>query len=142
MTLRGKGGKDYSGFWVPGQDWRNGISWVFANDGTPLTDAELPHVRALAGEDAAQRHEVALVLEGVEAATRKVIEMGYADPKRIGVTGHSYGGEGAAYIGVTSKMFAAIGMGAGVTDLFNDFSQNWGWAYSYSGGTGASGATR
>ena len=40
------------------------------------------------------------MLECVEAATRKVIEMGYADPKRIGITGHSYGGEGAAYIGV------------------------------------------
>jgi dipeptidyl aminopeptidase/acylaminoacyl peptidase len=79
------------------------------------------------------------MLECVEAATRKVIEMGYADPKRIGVTGHSYGGEGAAYIGVTSKMFAAVGMGAGVTDLYNDFSQNWGWAYQYSGGSGANG---
>jgi dipeptidyl aminopeptidase/acylaminoacyl peptidase len=79
------------------------------------------------------------MLECVEAATRKVIELGYADPKRIGVTGHSYGGEGAAYIGVTSKMFAAVGMGAGVTDLFNDFSQNWGWAYQYSGGSGLNG---
>jgi dipeptidyl aminopeptidase/acylaminoacyl peptidase len=79
------------------------------------------------------------MLECVEAATRKVIELGYADPKRIGVTGHSYGGEGAAYIGVMSKMFAAVGMGAGVTDLYNDFSQNWGWAYQYSGGSGANG---
>ncbi len=79
------------------------------------------------------------MLECVEAATRKVIEMGYADPKRIGVTGHSYGGEGAAFIGVMSKMFAAVGMGAGVTDLYNDFSQNWGWSYHYSGGSGANG---
>jgi dipeptidyl aminopeptidase/acylaminoacyl peptidase len=79
------------------------------------------------------------MLECVEAATRKVIEMGYADPKRIGVSGHSYGGEGAAFIGVMSKMFAAVGVGAGVTDLYNDFSQNWGWAYSYSGGSGANG---
>jgi dipeptidyl aminopeptidase/acylaminoacyl peptidase len=79
------------------------------------------------------------MLECVEAATRKVIEMGYADPKRIAVTGHSYGGEGAAYIGVMSKMFAAVGMGAGVTDLYNDFSQNWGWGYHYSGGSGANG---
>ena len=79
------------------------------------------------------------MLECVEAATRKVIEMGYADPKRIAVTGHSYGGEGAAFIGVMSKMFAAIGMGAGVTDLYNDFNQNWGWAYQYSGGSGANG---
>ncbi|HVJ26910.1 MAG TPA: prolyl oligopeptidase family serine peptidase, partial [Vicinamibacterales bacterium] len=76
-------------------------------------------------------------LEGVEAATRKVIEMGYADPKRIGVTGHSYGGEGAAFIGTQSKMFAAVGMGAGVTDLFNDFAQPWGWSYQVSGGSGA-----
>ena len=38
------------------------------------------------------------MLDCVEAATRKVIEMGYADPKRIGVNGHSYGGEGAAFI--------------------------------------------
>jgi dipeptidyl aminopeptidase/acylaminoacyl peptidase len=77
------------------------------------------------------------MLECVEAATRKVIEMGYADPRRIGVTGHSYGGEGAAFIGVRSKMFAAIGMGAGVTDLFFDFTQNWGWSYSVTGGSGA-----
>jgi hypothetical protein len=38
-----------------------------------------------------------------------------------------------------SKMFAAVGMGAGVTDLYSDFSQNWGWAYQYSGGSGANG---
>jgi dipeptidyl aminopeptidase/acylaminoacyl peptidase len=76
------------------------------------------------------------MLEAVEAATRKVIEMGYADPKRIGVTGHSYGGEGAAFIGVMSKMFAAVGVGAGVTDLFNDFNQNWGWSYQVQSGSG------
>ncbi len=76
------------------------------------------------------------MLECVEAATRKVIEMGYADPKRIGVTGHSYGGEGAAYIGTTSTMFAAVGMGAGVVDLYNDFSMNWGWSYAAQAGSG------
>ena len=53
--------------------------------------------------------------------------------------GHSYGGEGAAFIGTQSKLFAAVGMGAGVTDLFNDFSQNWGWAYQVTGGSGANG---
>jgi dipeptidyl aminopeptidase/acylaminoacyl peptidase len=76
------------------------------------------------------------MLECVEAATRKVIEMGYADPKRIGVIGHSYGGEGVAYIGVMSKMFAAIGMGAGVVDLYNDFSMPWGWTYGVGTGSG------
>ena len=55
------------------------------------------------------------MLESVEAATQKAIDLGYADPDQIGVHGHSYGGEGAAYIGTVSKMFAAVGMGAGVT---------------------------
>ena len=76
------------------------------------------------------------MLECVEAATKKVIEMGYADPKRIGVSGHSYSGEGAAFIGTMSKMFAAVGMGAGVVDLYNDFSMPWGWGYGYQGGSG------
>ena len=79
------------------------------------------------------------MLEGVEAATRKVIELGYADPKKVAVHGHSYGGEGAAFIGTRSKMFAAVGMGAGVTDLFSDFSQSWGWSYQVTGGSGANG---
>jgi dipeptidyl aminopeptidase/acylaminoacyl peptidase len=76
------------------------------------------------------------MLECVEAGTRKVIEMGYADPKKIAVTGHSYGGEGAAFIGTMSKMFAAVGMGAGVVDLANDFSMPWGWSYGFQGGSG------
>jgi len=79
------------------------------------------------------------MLEGVEAATKKVIELGYADPKKIAVHGHSYGGEGAAFIGTRSKLFAAVGMGAGVTDLYSDFSQSWGWSYQVTGGSGANG---
>lgn len=77
------------------------------------------------------------MLESVEAAVRKVIEMGYADSKRIGINGHSYGGEGAAFIGTRSRLFAAVGMGAGVTDLYYDFNQNWGWSYQVTGGSGA-----
>jgi dienelactone hydrolase len=79
------------------------------------------------------------MLDAVEAATRKIIAMGYADPKKIGVHGHSYGGEGAAFIGTRSRLFAAVGMGAGVTDLFTDFSQSWGWSYQVQGGSGENG---
>lgn len=79
------------------------------------------------------------MLDAVETATLRVIAMGYVDPKRIGVHGHSYGGEGAAFIGTRSKLFAAVGMGAGVTDLYTDFSQSWGWTYQVSGGSGANG---
>jgi dipeptidyl aminopeptidase/acylaminoacyl peptidase len=76
------------------------------------------------------------MLEAVEAATKKVIELGYVDPKKIAVHGHSYGGEGAAFIGVRSKLFAAVGMGAGVTDLYSDFAQSWGWTYQVNSGSG------
>jgi dipeptidyl aminopeptidase/acylaminoacyl peptidase len=79
------------------------------------------------------------MLDAVEAATRKVISLGYVDPKRIGVHGHSYGGEGAAFIAVKSSLFAAVGMGAGVTDLASDFSQSWGWTYQVTGGSGDNG---
>jgi dipeptidyl aminopeptidase/acylaminoacyl peptidase len=80
------------------------------------------------------------MLECVEAATKKVIELGYADPAHIGVNGHSYGGEGAAFIGTRSRLFAAVGVGAGVTDLYTDFSQSWGWSYQVSGGSGENGS--
>jgi fermentation-respiration switch protein FrsA (DUF1100 family) len=79
------------------------------------------------------------MLEAVEAAVKKVIAMGYVDPKRIGINGHSYGGEGAAFIGTRSRLFAAVGVGAGVSDLYTDFSQNWGWGYQVPGGSGANG---
>jgi dipeptidyl aminopeptidase/acylaminoacyl peptidase len=79
------------------------------------------------------------MLECVEAATRKVIEMGYADPRHIGVHGHSYGGQGVAFIGTRSRLFAAVGMGAGVTDLTSDFNHNWGWSYQVPGSGGANG---
>lgn len=79
------------------------------------------------------------MLNAVEAAVKKVIAMGVVDPKHIGINGHSYGGEGAAFIGTRSRLFAAVGVGAGVTDLYQDFSQNWGWAYQVPGGSGANG---
>jgi dipeptidyl aminopeptidase/acylaminoacyl peptidase len=31
-------------------------------------------------------------------------------------------------------------MGAGVTDLYFDFNQNWGWSYQVTGGSGANGS--
>jgi hypothetical protein len=65
------------------------------------------------------------MLHSVEAAVRKVIELGYADPKRIGLHGHSYSGQGAAFISTQSKLFAAIMAGAAATNLVSDFNQLW-----------------
>lgn len=33
VELQQAAGGDYSGLWLPGQDWRNGISWLFAYGG-------------------------------------------------------------------------------------------------------------
>jgi dipeptidyl aminopeptidase/acylaminoacyl peptidase len=117
----------------------NAPSYLTGMGGSPIEALSRGYITMLPDVHFRTGNSHSDMLECVEAATRKVIEMGYADPKRIGVTGHSYGGEGAAFIGVMSKMFAAVGMGAGVTDLYNDFNQNWGWAYQYSGGSGANG---
>ena len=63
------------------------------------------------------------MLEAVEAATRKVIEMGYADPDAVGLSGHSYSGGGSAYIATRSTMFAAIAHGAAPINLVSEFNQ-------------------
>ncbi len=65
------------------------------------------------------------MMECVEAALRRVIEMGYADPDRIAVHGHSFSGQGSAYIATHSTMFRAIVYGAGATNLVSDFNQLW-----------------
>ncbi len=65
------------------------------------------------------------MLDCVEAAVTRVIEMGYTDPGRIGLHGHSFSGQGAAFIATKSKMFAAIVAGAAATNLVSDFNQLW-----------------
>ncbi|HTJ21361.1 MAG TPA: prolyl oligopeptidase family serine peptidase [Gemmatimonadaceae bacterium] len=65
------------------------------------------------------------MLNSVEAAVRRVEELGYADPKRVGLHGGSYSGQGGAYISTQSKMFAAIAIRAAAVDLVADFNQLW-----------------
>lgn len=63
------------------------------------------------------------MLEAIEAATQKVIDMGYADPDAVGLSGHSYSGGGSAYIATRSDMFAAIAHGAAPINLVSEFNQ-------------------
>lgn len=63
------------------------------------------------------------MLEAVEAATRAVIDLGYADPDAIGLSGHSYSGGGGAYIATRSTMFAAVAHGAAPINLVSEFNQ-------------------
>ncbi|HIE98135.1 MAG: prolyl oligopeptidase family serine peptidase [Fuerstiella sp.] len=76
------------------------------------------------------------MLECVEAAVRKVVELGYADPARIGLQGHSFSGYGSAYIATRSKMFAAVACGAGTMNLASDHNRLWGWSDLNRNGSG------
>jgi dipeptidyl aminopeptidase/acylaminoacyl peptidase len=64
-------------------------------------------------------------LVSVEAAVKRAIDLGYADPKRVGLHGGSFSGQGGAYISTQSKMFAAIAIRAAAVDLVADFNQLW-----------------
>jgi len=56
-------------------------------------------------------------LDCVTAATKKVIDEGYADPDHIGLQGHSWGGYQSSFILTQSDMFACVVTGAPVTNL-------------------------
>ena len=49
--LKADGGSKYSGFWLPGQDWRNGISWIFANGGEIATEKDGKWVASLSSPE-------------------------------------------------------------------------------------------
>ncbi|HIG29083.1 MAG TPA: S9 family peptidase [Verrucomicrobiales bacterium] len=76
------------------------------------------------------------MLECIEAAVDKAVELGYADPGRIGLCGFSFSGYGAAYIAARSKKFAGVIAGAGVMDLPSDFNHLWGYLVETKKGSG------
>ena len=59
--------------------------------------------------------------ECVEAAVAAVLQMGIADPKRIGLVGHSWGGYETAFIPTQTNTFAAAVAGAPLTNFFSMF---------------------
>jgi dipeptidyl aminopeptidase/acylaminoacyl peptidase len=76
------------------------------------------------------------MLECIEAAVDKTVELGYADPDRIGLCGHSFSGYGANYIATRSKKFAAVCSGAGVVNHMSDFNHLWGYSPDRKRGSG------
>ena len=62
-------------------------------------------------------------VDDVTSAVKKVIELGYADPKRIGLQGHSWGGYQSSYILTQTDMFAAVVTGAPPTNLVSFYNE-------------------
>src|SRR5262249_44693679 len=63
------------------------------------------------------------LMKTVMPGINKVVEMGVADPDRIGVTGHSYGGYSTLSLLVQSPRFKAAVMRAGMGDLIGGYGQ-------------------
>ena len=64
------------------------------------------------------------VMECVEPAVRKIVAMRVADPARVGVIGHSWGGFDASYLATHSNAFAAAVAGAAITDLVSNYGNH------------------
>jgi dipeptidyl aminopeptidase/acylaminoacyl peptidase len=47
-------------------------------------------------------------LDCVTSGVKKVIELGYADPKHIGMQGHSWGGYQTSFMLTQTDMFSAV----------------------------------
>lgn len=65
-------------------------------------------------------------LECVTAATQSIIDKGLVNPKKIGLTGHSYGGYESCFIATQTNLFATVVIGAPATNLNSYYlTVNW-----------------
>lgn len=62
-------------------------------------------------------------LDCVMSAVKKTIELGYADPKRIGLQGHSWGGYEAGFLVTQTDLFACVVAGAPPSSVAIEFNQ-------------------
>ncbi len=63
------------------------------------------------------------VLECVTSATKKALETGMIDPKRVGLVGHSWGGFGTAFVMTQTDLFAAGVAGGPLTNLVSSYGE-------------------
>lgn len=61
-------------------------------------------------------------LDDITSSAQKVIDLGYADPERIGLQGHSWGGYQSSFILTQTDMFACVVTGAPLTNLISMYN--------------------
>ena len=62
-------------------------------------------------------------LDCISSAVKKVVDLGYADPERIGLQGHSWGGFQSSFIVTQTDLFACVVSGAPPTCIEGEFNQ-------------------
>jgi dienelactone hydrolase len=88
----------------------------YASDGYLVFEPDIVYETGKPGSSA---------LDCVTSGVKKVIELGYADPKHIGIQGHSWGGYETSYILTRTNMFAAVVTGAPPTDLISFYDETY-----------------
>jgi len=70
-------------------------------------------------------------LKCVIPAVEKVLAMGFIDPKRVGIQGHSWGGYEISYMITQTNLFAAVEAGASVVNMTSAYGGiRWGTGMS------------
>lgn len=87
---------------------------TYASDGYLVLQPDVVYTIGRPGDSA---------VDCVTSAVRKVIELGYADPKHIGLQGHSWGGYESSFILTQTDIFAAVVTGAPVTNLVSFYGE-------------------
>jgi dipeptidyl aminopeptidase/acylaminoacyl peptidase len=65
-------------------------------------------------------------LDVITSATQKVIDLGYADPEKIGLQGHSWGGYQSSFILTQTDLFSTVVTGAPPTNLTSFYNNIYG----------------
>lgn len=84
----------------------------FVSNGYVVFVPDIPYKVGYPGESA-----VSAIVSGVN----KVVDMGFVDPKKLGIQGQSWGGYQVAYLITETNMFAAAGAGAAVSNMFSAY---------------------
>jgi dienelactone hydrolase len=100
-------------FSMPVYDDRPHMS-AYASDGYLVLQPDIVYEIGKPGSSA---------LDDVGSAVRKVIELGYADPARVGLQGHSWGGYQSSFMVTQTDMFAAVVTGAPPTNLVSFYNE-------------------
>jgi dipeptidyl aminopeptidase/acylaminoacyl peptidase len=89
----------------------------YASDGYLVFEPDIVYETGKPGSSA---------LDCVTSGVKKVIELGYADPKHVGIQGHSWGGYETSYILTRSgDTFAAVVTGAPPTNLVSFYDETY-----------------
>ena len=99
-------------FYMPTYDDRPHMS-TYASNGYLVFQPDIVYTVGKPGSSA---------LDDLTSSINKVIELGYADPDRIGLQGHSWGGYQSSFVVTQTDMFAAVVTGAPPTNLISFYN--------------------